>query len=179
VRRGWCGTCQASHGLVPSFCLLGRLDVVEVVGEALSEVVGGRGEVRPVAARLDVPHTTARDWLRRFACRAGILTAGFAALVVKLCGLAPVLPADPSHHALGAMALAYAAARSRAGPLLPALWPFVAVVTGGKLLSTNTDPLVGPRRLSFHASRPMSTTTRRNTTWPTSSLRRSHYTAGR
>lgn len=140
LRRGWCGACRTSHALVPSFCLLGRLDVVEVVGEALSEVVGGRSGVRPVAARLDVPHTTARDWLRRFARRAGVLTAGFAALVVKLCGVAPVLPADPSHQALGAIALAYVAARSRAGPLLLALWPFAAVVTGGKLLSTNTDP---------------------------------------
>ena len=49
VRRARCGRCRASHALVPSFCLVGRLDAVEVIGEALTAVVDearGRGRWR-------------------------------------------------------------------------------------------------------------------------------------
>jgi len=148
VRRARCALCRASHALVPSFCLVGRLDVVEVIGEVVAAVVGGEG-VRPVAVRADVPHTTARDWVRRFARRAAMLSAGFAAVVVELSGLASVLSVDPAGGALGAIASAFAAVRSRAGPALGGLWPFAALVTGGRLLVANSDPLslvLGRRR---------------------------------
>jgi hypothetical protein len=69
LRRARCGRCQASHALVPSFCLVGRLDVVEVIGAAVAAVVSDGHGVRPVAAGLDVPYTTARDWVRRFGRR--------------------------------------------------------------------------------------------------------------
>ena len=94
VRRARCVSCRASHALVPSFCLVGRLDVVEVIGEVVAAVVGGEG-VRPVAARADVPHTTARGWVRRFARRAAMLAAAFEAAVVEVSGLAPVLVVEP------------------------------------------------------------------------------------
>jgi hypothetical protein len=152
VRRARCAPCRASHALVPSFCLVGRLDVVEVIGEILATVVGEGVGVRPVAARLDVPHTTARDWVRRFARRAAMLAAGFSAVVVEVSGLAPVLTlgAEPAGRALGAIHSAFAAVGSRAGPSLPGLWPFAALVTGGGLLGANSDPLwfiIGRRRL--------------------------------
>ena len=90
VRRARCVSCRVSHALVPSFCLVGRLDVVEVIGEVIGTVVGpGRG-VRPVAAALDVAHSTARDWVRRF---------------------------------------------------VPGLWAFAGLLTGGRLLAVNTNPL--------------------------------------
>lgn len=149
VRRARCGPCRASHALVPSFCLVGRLDVVEVIGEVVAAVVGEGVGVRPVAARLNVPHSTARDWVRRFARRAAMLAAGFAAVVVEVSGLAPALGVEPARRALHAMASAFAAVRSRAGAGLPGLWPFAALVTGGRLLGTNSDPLwfvIGRRR---------------------------------
>jgi hypothetical protein len=72
--------------LVPSFLLVGRLDVVESVGVVLESVAQGVSGVRPAAARLDVPHTTARDWVRRFAGGAAVLWSGFAALTIELGG---------------------------------------------------------------------------------------------
>lgn len=148
VRRARCVSCRASHALVPSFCLVGRLDVVEVIGEVVAAVVGGEG-VRPAAARADVPHTTARGWVRRFARRAAMLAAAFEAAVVEVSGLAPVLVVEPVGRALAAITSAFAAVRSRAGPGLPGPWPFAALVTGGRLLAANSDPLstvIGRRR---------------------------------
>lgn len=152
VRRARCASCQASHALLPSFCLLGRLDAVEVIGSALGAVVVDSHGVRPVAASADVPHTTARDWVRRLCRRAELVAAAFAALVVELTGLAPPTPVAQAvaGHALELIHMAFAAVRSRAGPVLPSLWGFAAAVTGGRLLGTNTDPLstvLGSRRL--------------------------------
>jgi hypothetical protein len=150
VRRARCGPCRATHALLPSFCLAGRLDVVETIGEVVAVVVGDGGGVRPVAGRVEVPHTTARDWVRRFVRRAAVLTAGFAAVVVELSGWAPWLPTGPPQQALAAICHAFNAACARAGPLLPGLWGFAALVTGGGLLAANSDPLsivVGTRRL--------------------------------
>lgn len=149
VRRARCRPCRTSHVLMPSFCLVGRLDVAEVVGAVITEVVDGPSGVRPVAARVDVPHTTARDWVRRFAVRAAVLTAGFAALAVELTGVAPMLGGELAAHALEAIDAALAAACVRAGPWVPARWAFAALVTGGRLLATNTNPpwsVFGSRR---------------------------------
>jgi hypothetical protein len=152
VRRARCRRCRATDALVPSFCLVGRLDAVEVIGAALTAVVGEARGVRPAAEEADVPHTTARDWVRRFCRRAALLGAAFAAVAVEVAGLAPSLPARwaVAQHALGTIASAFAAVRARAGPALPSPWGFVALVTGGRLLATNTNPLsivLGRRRL--------------------------------
>lgn len=152
VRRARCGRCGASHALVPSFCLLGRLDDVEVIGAVVTAVVADGAGVRPAAAKADVPHTTARDWVRRFGRRAELMVAAFAAVVVELTGSAPSLPVagTAAGHALAVMRAAFAAAQSRAGPALRSLWRFVSAVTGGALLATNTNPLwivLGRRRL--------------------------------
>lgn len=152
VRRARCRRCGASHALVPSFCLVGRLDAVEVIGAALTAVVGKARGVRPAAEEADVPHTTARDWVRRFRRRAPLIGAAFAAVAVEVSGLAPSLAMPPAvvEHALGAIGDAFAAVAARAGPALASLWCFVAVLTGGRLLATNTNPLsivLGRRRL--------------------------------
>ena len=152
VRRARCRRCGASHALVPSFCLIGRLDDVEVIGVVLTAVVGEARGVRPVAKEADVPYTTARDWVRRFCRRAALVGAAFAAVAVEVAGLAPSLPARRAvaERALGAISDAFAAVAARAGPALVSLWCFVALVTGGRLLATNTNPLsivLGRRRL--------------------------------
>lgn len=152
IRRARCRGCRVSHALVPSFCLVGRLDVVDVIGAVLATVVGdGRG-VRPAATEADVPHTTARDWVRRFCRRSEVLAAAFGAMVVELAGSAPSMrpTARVPAHALAVIRAAFAAALSRAGPALRGLWRFVAAVTGGRLLATNSDSLsivIGRRRL--------------------------------
>jgi len=66
VPRLRCGRCAVTHVLLPCFVLAGRLDVAETIGTVLEEVVDGPGGVRPAAARVDVFHSTARSWLRRF-----------------------------------------------------------------------------------------------------------------
>lgn len=149
-RRCRCGACGVSHALVPAFCLVGRLDVVDAVGEAVTAVVEGPGGVRPVADRLGVPYTTARGWLRRFGARAAMLAAGFAALGVEFGGVVPELPGDVGRAALMVMCWAWGAAVCRAGGSAGSRWGFVSLVTGGLLLAANTDPpwpIFGRRRL--------------------------------
>ncbi len=149
MRRARCGRCRSSHALIPSFCLVGRLDVVEVVGELIAEVLRGDSVVQRAAERIDVPFTTARDWVRRFKRRAAVLAAGFAAAVVEVSGIAPVLSFELPRQALEAIEAAFAAVGSRASPALPGLWAFAGLVTGGGLLGTTTNPpwfFLGNRR---------------------------------
>lgn len=150
LRRARCGRCRVSHALIPAFCLMGRLDVVDCVGEAVTAVVAGVVGVRPVSERVDVPHTTARGWVRRFRSRAAMLTAGFSAATVELSGTAPELPAGMDRAAVAAIGWAWAAAVSRAGSGVGDLWAFASLVTGGALLAANTNPpwlIFGRRRL--------------------------------
>src|SRR6266511_904093 len=83
VARAKCRPCGVTHALLPSFLLLRRLDMVEVIGVALERVVAGVG-VRPVAAGLGVPHTTIRDWWRRL----GGARAGAGGRAVRAAGRA-------------------------------------------------------------------------------------------
>ncbi len=150
VRRGECRACGASHALLPSFLVRGRLDVVDTIGVVLDTVVGGVSGVRKVAEELKVPHTTARDWVRRFRGRAAALAAGLAAAVVELAGVAPRLPLDAGRAVIEALKWAWAAARARAGPGLPGRWGFASVITGGRFLAGAMDPpllVIGRRRL--------------------------------
>src|SRR6266536_5769320 len=118
VCRAKCRPCGVTHALLPSFALLRRLDAVEVVGAALERAGGGAG-LRVVAAGLGVPHTTVRDWWRRFRVRAPVLVAGLCALVVELGGLVAAVDAVGEHACLGALA---------------------ALVSGGGWRSVTTSP---------------------------------------
>jgi hypothetical protein len=150
VRRARCRSCAVTHALLPGFALVKRLDVVETIGQAIEAVTGRRAGVRPVARELGVPHTTARGWLRRFAGRSGELAISFAGLAVEL-GAVEVSGArlgGPS-SAVGALGRAFGAACALPGWALIGPWRFCSVVTGGRLLATNTiSPylVVGKRR---------------------------------
>jgi hypothetical protein len=149
VPRVCCGPCGVTHALLPAFVLAGRLDVAETVGEVLGEVAGGPGGVRPAAARLGVPHTTARDWARRFQARAGELGVAFAALAVELGGEALRPAADAGRFALAAIGAAFDAASALPGWAGLGRWRFACSVSGGRLLAANTiSPylIVGRRR---------------------------------
>src|SRR3974390_3765415 len=89
IRRVRCRACRVSHALLPAFTLAWRLDAAEAAGAVIGLVASGRCGVRPAAARVGVPHTTARGWVRRFAVRAGELAVSFSALAVELGGEAP------------------------------------------------------------------------------------------
>lgn len=137
--------------VLPAFVFVGRLDVVEAIGDVVEAVIGGGGVggVRPAAARADVPYTTARGWVRRFLTRARRLSVGFAALAVEL-GAEVVAPvADAGRYALAAIGAAFEAACDLAGWGRMGRWRFVSAVGGGRLIAANTNTpylVVGRRR---------------------------------
>ena len=149
VRRAKCVACRVSHGLVPAFCLLGRVYCVEVIGPAVAAIVAG-ASTREVAEGAGFPYSTVRDWRRRHRVRAPVLAAGFAALAVELGAVAPVLAGVAEQAALEALGAAWAVARDRFGEAVAGLWRLWSVVTGGAVLGTTSDTpwlLVGGRRL--------------------------------
>jgi transposase-like protein len=149
VPRVRCGPCRVSHALLPAFTLAWRLDVAEAVGAVIGQVAGGGCGVRPAAARLGVPYTTARGWVRRFRARAGELGIGFAALAVELGGEAIRPAAEAGRFALVAIGAAFDAAAGLPGWLRLGAWRFASSVSGGRLIAANTiSPflVVGKRR---------------------------------
>jgi len=149
VRRVRCRSCRTTTAVLPSFVAVGRLDAVDSIGVVVDAVIGGEAGVRPAAAALDVPHTTARDWVRRFRSRAVVLAVAFAALVVELGG-GPLRPIDDAAtDARAAIAAAFGAAIGLPGWAPVGRWRFASSVCGGALLTTNTNPpsmIVGNRR---------------------------------
>ena len=149
VPRLRCGRCRVTHALLPAFVLAWRLDTAEVVGAVIGEVAGGLCGSRPAAARADVPHTTARGWVRRFAARGLELGVAFAALAVELGG-EPVRPAgDPGRFALAAITAAFGVAAALPGWAGLGLWRFASSVCGGRLIAANTTSpylVIGRRR---------------------------------
>jgi hypothetical protein len=112
-------------------------------------VAGGASGVRPAAARLEVPYTTARGWARRFAARAPELGVAFAAVAAGLGGEAIRPPADPGRFALAAISAAFDAACCLPGWLALGVWRFASAVSGGRLVAANMiSPylIVGRRR---------------------------------
>jgi transposase-like protein len=67
-RRARCQECRRTHVVLPDRTLLRRLDRVEVIGAALTDAAGGVG-VRTISRRLQLPRTTVRGWIRRWAAR--------------------------------------------------------------------------------------------------------------
>lgn len=149
VPRVRCGRCNQTDALLPAFVLVGRLDAVESIGEVIERVVTGAAGVRPAAARVDVPHTTARGWVRRFGGQARRLAVAFAALVVELGAEVVAVVSDAARQALAAMAAAFEAACSLPGWAALGRWRFASAVSGGILIGTNMNApylVVGRRR---------------------------------
>jgi len=149
VPRFRCGSCEATHALLPAFVLTGRLDVAETIGAVIDAVAGGSVGVRPAAAPVDVPHSTARGWMRRFSDRARALGVSFAALATELGGEVAAPLADATREAHRAIRAAFWAATSLPGWLGCGRWRFASAVTGGHLIATNTNSpylFVGRRR---------------------------------
>ena len=151
VRRARCRGCAVTHALLPAFVLVKRLDPVETIGQAITAVLEGRRGVRPVAAALLVPHTTARGWIRRFSSRAEELVVAFSALALELgAGALTGRPGgSTAQRALGALGDAFMAASELPGWAILGPSRFASAVSGGRLLAANTiSPylVIGKRR---------------------------------
>jgi len=136
-RRGRCVSCGVTHVLLPDDLLVRRRDEVEVIGAALVAHAGGEGH-RPVAARLGVPASTVRGWLRRFRSRAVVIAAFFTqwALVLSPGSDPPSPSGTPVGDAVEAVGVATRAAVIRFGPR--AAWPTAGRLSGGGLLSNTS-----------------------------------------
>jgi len=134
VKRCRCCRCHSSDALLPSFCLVGRLDAVEVIGPALKAVSCGAG-TRRVAAGIGelFAYTTLRGWWRRHQQRGAwlwsVLSAARAWCVGRCWG-------GSDADALEALESVGAAVAAVAGV---GSWPAVSLVLGGAWLSTTTD----------------------------------------
>jgi hypothetical protein len=102
--------------LLPAFCVPRRRDGAQVIGVALLASAQGDGH-RMIAARLDRPPGTVRDWVRAFArrseplCRCGVrwtLSLGDEPGRGRSAG-------SPLADAVDALASCASAARSRLG----------------------------------------------------------------
>jgi hypothetical protein len=142
-RRSRCGGCGGTHVLLPVSCLLRRADGVAVIWAALAGKAGGLG-YRPIASGLGRPASTVRDWLARFASRAGAVRGLFT---VWLCALdadpPPLAPAGSVvADAVAAVTAAAAAAGRRWAGRLVSLSPgeLASSVSGGLLLAPGFSP---------------------------------------
>ena len=139
-RRARCRSCQRSQVLVWARSYPRRADAVEVVGTALLKATQGQGH-RQIAAKLGVPATTVRDWLRRARRNAEpVRTDATAALIALDPNPATI---NPTGSALGdmlnAVGLAIAAALRRFGSQ-PAPWQLGVVLTRAAILSPRAHP---------------------------------------
>lgn len=127
VKRCKCKPCRSSDALVPSFCLLRRLDSVEVAGPALAEVAAGTSPRRAARGLGELfAHTTLRGWWRRHRERAGWV-AGV---------LWPAGPGPAGDRELVGQ-LQSLGERLSAG-LGVSTWAAVSFALGGAWLATNT-----------------------------------------
>ena len=138
-RRSRCGGCLVTHVLLPTMCLFRRRDGVEQVGSALLAFGAGEGH-RRIAARLGVPASTVRGWLRRFGGKAVFLAAQFVAVARRLDPSLGHISSrgSPVGDALEAFGVAAGAAVRRFGP--GRRWWFVSGASGGLLLGNTNCP---------------------------------------
>jgi hypothetical protein len=140
-----------THVLLATSCLVRRADGVEVIGAALRANACGEGH-RLIAARLQLPASTVRGWLRGFARNAETARSIFTALLVVLDPLTGPRPVHPSlfADAIEAVGACAAAARRRLGVVgAVSPWQLAAAVTDGRLLAVGLAPL------SINTSRPL------------------------
>ena len=142
-RRSRCCGCGVTHVLLPVSCLLRRADGVAVIWAALAGKAAGLG-FRPVAAGLGRAASTVRDWLARFASRAGAVRGLFTAWLCALDADPPLLaPAGSAvADAVAAISAAAAAAGRRWAGRLVSLSPgeLACSVSGGLLLAPGFSP---------------------------------------
>ena len=142
-RRSRCWGCGVTHVLLPVSCLLRRADGVAVIWAALAGKAAGLGH-RPIAAGLGRPASTVRDWLARFASRAGAVRGLFTVWLCALDADPPPLPPAGSvvADAVAAVTAAAVAAGRRWAGRLVSLSPgeLASSVSAGRLLAPSWAP---------------------------------------
>jgi hypothetical protein len=135
-RRLACETCRRTQVLLPAWSLPRRRDSVETVGAALVMAVEGRGH-RTIAAELDRPESTVRNWLRRARMGAERLRqAGVVAAHDLEPGHGPMKPrATALAEAVDALGVAASAAVRRFGLVGVSPWRIIAMLSNGELLA--------------------------------------------
>lgn len=138
-RRAWCALCRRTDVLLPSELLPRRRDHVEVIGAALTAHAAGAGH-RSVAAVVDRPASTVRNWRRAFRANAEGLRIHAAGLYLRLDPLAAAV--KPTGSAVGdaveALACAARALALRMGPDGGGPWTTINSITAGRLLASPT-----------------------------------------
>lgn len=142
-RRARCRSCWSTHVLLPDAVLARRVDVVAVIGAALTLAAAGAGH-RKAAEGVGRPVSTVRGWLRRFRAAAARAAAHFLAWAHRLD---PMLGSvGPAGSALAdgveAIGVAARAASLRLGPRRP--WSWASVLTAGRLLVNTNSPWLAP-----------------------------------
>ncbi len=131
---------RETHGLRPSAAVERRLDTVETIGQAVVGKISG-ASIRDVAAELDLPATTVRDWLRRHRERAFELERGLICWAIEMGEEAPCdRPRDVEPAAVTALGMAWHAACRRWSGRPGGVWRFWSAITGGRALATNRRP---------------------------------------
>lgn len=143
-RRSRCRTCAVTHVLLPVTLLLRRAYVAELIWAAVVAKAAGGGH-RLIGARLGIPASTVRGWLRVMTGRAQVVRHWFVAIAVAAgvdvsipkatgSGCGDVLAAvDAAREAiaarfgdrslLGAVTSAWVAAACSGARLLSPGWP--------------------------------------------------------
>jgi hypothetical protein len=143
-RRGRCRACLATHVLLPVAMLLRRVDLAEVIGQALLARAHNQS-LRQIAAALGVPLSTVRGWLGRFAERAALIGAHFTRLAAwfEPSAVTPEPRGSPLVSAVEAIGVAAVAAARRLGAHTGPL-EFASGATGGRLLCNTNAPFPAP-----------------------------------
>ena len=140
-----CTGCGVTHALLPWFVLPWRWDELEWIGRAVELAANGHGH-RRIAATLGRSESTVRGWLRRVRRTAAELSQellaraaswGWSSWETPTSGL-PRLWA-----AVLAMAEQWRRRRGRGR-----VWPVVNLITGGRLLATNTSTPLETKKTS-------------------------------
>lgn len=163
VPRVRCRRCGRTAALLPWFVTPCRWDTVDVIGRALELSVSGQG-VRRIAATLDRPETTVREWCRRFRATAAALAQVLLAAAVRSGWSGFDLPVAPGPRCLVAAAALAATFARRHGPVRP--WRLAALVTGGAWLARNTTSPLAPTPAPSLMVRTPSSPTPGGVPWP-------------
>jgi hypothetical protein len=139
-RRMACAVCRRTRVLLPASSLPRRRDSVESIGAALLMAANGNGH-RRIAADLDRPESTVRNWLRRARRGAGWLNrTGIIAAYEFDPGHGPMaVRATPIAEAVDALGYAAAAAVRRLGLVGVSPWSINTMVSRGRLLGGFPD----------------------------------------
>ena len=144
-RRARCGSCLATHVLLPVVVLLRRAYAAEVIGAAVRARAAGAGH-RSIGERLRVPSSTVRGWLRRLGGRLGSVRVVLLQVAVR-AGVDVTVPAATGsgwRDLLAALEAAKEAVVGRFGPVgvlgpgvLGAVtaWQVAVSCSGGRLLA--------------------------------------------